>query len=81
MAVEDTDKIASIEPVERQVQHVRKKADSPKFSVSSPAPSVEDGLVEKTKAEPNEKNIQSNNNSLKLGQVELTKEDLSKSHL
>ena len=81
MAVEDTDKIASIEPVERKVHHVRKKADSPKVSVSSPASSVEDGLVEKMKAEPKEKSIQSSNNPLKLGQAEITKENLSKSHL
>lgn len=81
MAVEDTDKIASIDPVVRQVQHVRKEADRHEVSVSSPASSVEDGLVEKIKAEPNEKNIQSSSNPLNLGQIELTKEDLSKSHL
>jgi uncharacterized FlaG/YvyC family protein len=81
MAVEDTDKIASIEPVVRQVHHARKEADSLKVSVSSPASSVEDGLVEKIKAEPNEKSIQSINDSMKLGQIKLTKEDLSKSHL
>jgi uncharacterized FlaG/YvyC family protein len=78
MAVEDTDKIsAGIDPVERQVSRVRKKADASKVSVSSPASSVEDGLVEKIKAEPTEKNIQSSSNSLKSGQVEtLTKSQL-----
>ena len=77
MAVEDTDKVsASIEPVERQVQRVR-KADSPKVSVSSPASSVEDGLVEKIKAEPIEKNIQSSSNSLASDQVKpMTKSQL-----
>ena len=54
MAVEDTDKIsAGIQPVERQVRPVHKKAEVQKVSVSSPASSVEDGLVEKIKAEPN----------------------------
>jgi uncharacterized FlaG/YvyC family protein len=54
MAVEDTDSIkASAGPVKNPVQYMPKKAkaDSRRETVSSPAASVEDRTVEKTKAE------------------------------
>ena len=84
MAVEDTDKIsAGIEPVERRVQYTprKSKADTSKDSVSSPAASVEDRIMEKIKAEPTGKNIQSSDNSLKVGQVEIEDKALSLSKL
>jgi len=80
MAVEDTDKINSgISPVESQMEYTRRKGaiNVPKGSVSSPATSVEDGIQEKTKAEPVEENSQSGNNSLKVS----PSQQLSKSQL